>query len=120
MLLNNTPIDWFNKKQNGMETATYGSEFMVSRIGIDEIVEMKYMLMTFGEASTMMEAKSPEWIREMIAFMHRLDEGLRESGELLGEGHAGRIIGRAPATGAPARSDVGPRPLARAPGARGD
>ncbi len=44
---------------------------------------MKYMIMTFGEAATMMETKSAEWIREMIAFMHRLNEDLRDAGELV-------------------------------------
>lgn len=58
---------------------------------------MKYMLMTFGEASTMIETTSPEWIREMIAFMRELDEGLRETGELvdnngLTDGHQGKTV----------------------------
>jgi len=44
---------------------------------------MKYMIMTFGEAATMKETKSTDWIREMIAFMHTLDEDLRNSGELV-------------------------------------
>ncbi|GAA2757539.1 YciI family protein [Actinopolymorpha rutila] len=44
---------------------------------------MKYMLMTFGEAAGMMAAKSPEWINEMIDFMRKVDQDLRESGELV-------------------------------------
>jgi hypothetical protein len=44
---------------------------------------MKYMLMMFGDAGTMMETRSPEWIREMIGFMQRLDTELTESGELV-------------------------------------
>ena len=44
MLLNKTPIDLFSKKQNGVETATYGSEFVAATIGVDKIVEMRYML----------------------------------------------------------------------------
>jgi len=48
MLLNKTPIDWFSKKQNGIETATYGSEFVAARIGVDKIVEMRYMLRMLG------------------------------------------------------------------------
>lgn len=46
---------------------------------------MKYMIMTFGEAATMMEVASPEWIREMIAFMRNLDEELEKTGELVDE-----------------------------------
>lgn len=44
---------------------------------------MKYMIMTFGEAATMLETQDPEWIRGMIAFMTELDEELRASGELV-------------------------------------
>ncbi|MCD6020626.1 MAG: transcription initiation protein [Actinomycetia bacterium] len=44
---------------------------------------MKYMLMMFGDAETMMETQSPEWIKEMIGFMQRLDTELTESGELV-------------------------------------
>jgi hypothetical protein len=44
--------------------------------------EMKYMIMTFGDTSAL-EGKSPEWIKEMIEFMQRLDVELTESGELV-------------------------------------
>ena len=44
---------------------------------------MKYMIMTFGEAATMLETQDPEWIRGMIRFMTDLDVELRESGELV-------------------------------------
>jgi hypothetical protein len=43
---------------------------------------MKYTIMTFGDQSGL-EGKSPEWIREMIAFMKRIDVELAESGELV-------------------------------------
>src|SRR5439155_17220173 len=50
---------------------------------------MKYMIMTFGDVETMMEVKSTDWIRKMIAFMQQLDVDLKESGELVyGEGLA--------------------------------
>ncbi len=45
---------------------------------------MKYMLMMFGSQATMMEKQSPEWIREMIDFMHALNDDLTRSGELVG------------------------------------
>ena len=44
---------------------------------------MKYMIMMFGDAGTMMQTRSPEWIKEMIAFMQQLDKDLRASGELV-------------------------------------
>ena len=43
---------------------------------------MKYMLMTFGDRSTL-GGKSPDWIKGMIDFMIRIDGELVESGELL-------------------------------------
>ena len=42
---------------------------------------MKYIIMMFGDQQTMFEVKSPEWIRDMIAFMGTLDRELAESGE---------------------------------------
>lgn len=48
ILLNIAPIDWFSKKQNGAETATYGSKFVAARIGVDKIVEIQYMLRVLG------------------------------------------------------------------------
>jgi hypothetical protein len=43
---------------------------------------MKYMIMAFGDQSGL-EGKSPEWIREMIGFMQRIDVELADSGELV-------------------------------------
>jgi hypothetical protein len=44
---------------------------------------MKYMILTFGDQAGLMEARSPEWIREMIAFMHKLNDDLIKSGEFV-------------------------------------
>lgn len=44
---------------------------------------MEYMIMMFGDAATMLEAKSPEWIQEMIEFMTQIDNDLTASGELV-------------------------------------
>ncbi len=44
---------------------------------------MKYMIMMLGDSNTMMEVKSTEWIRDMIAFMGKVNEDLTESGELI-------------------------------------
>lgn len=43
---------------------------------------LKYMLMTFGDRSGL-EGKAPDWIREMIDFMRRIDVELETSGELV-------------------------------------
>src|ERR1700753_3787670 len=44
---------------------------------------MKYMMMMFGDAGTMMAERDPSWVREVIGFMQRFDVELREAGELL-------------------------------------
>ena len=47
-LLNQTPIQWFCKKQNVVETATYGSEFMVARQATEQIMDIRYTLRMLG------------------------------------------------------------------------
>jgi hypothetical protein len=44
---------------------------------------MKYMIMTFGSAEAGVEAMGREWMLEMVAFMRKVDQDLRESGELV-------------------------------------
>jgi hypothetical protein len=44
---------------------------------------MKYMIMMFGDAGTMMATQSKDWINEMIGFMTALDGELRDRGELV-------------------------------------
>ena len=48
IMLKGMPIDWFSKKQTCVETATYGSEFVAARIGVDKIIKMRYMLRMLG------------------------------------------------------------------------
>lgn len=47
-LINQTPFDWYSKKQSTVETATYGSEFVAARIAIDQIIEHRTMLRYLG------------------------------------------------------------------------
>ena len=42
--LNQTPIDWFTKKQETVETATHGSEFAAARTAIQQIGGLRQML----------------------------------------------------------------------------
>ena len=39
-LLNQTPIEWYSKKQPTVETATYGSEFVAARIATEQIIDI--------------------------------------------------------------------------------
>jgi hypothetical protein len=47
---NNTPIRWISKRQKTVETSTYGSEFVASRIDRELILEIRYMLLSLGVA----------------------------------------------------------------------
>jgi hypothetical protein len=46
--LNQTPLDWFSKKQGSVETATYGSEFMASRICVEQVIDLRLTLRYLG------------------------------------------------------------------------
>jgi hypothetical protein len=51
-LLNKTPIDWYCKKQNTVETATYGSEFVALKTAIEQVIAMRQELRYFGALLT--------------------------------------------------------------------
>ena len=46
--VNKTPIEWYSKRQNQVETAVYGSEFMAGRIAVEQIMELRYMFTMLG------------------------------------------------------------------------
>ena len=46
--LNQTPIDWFTKKQPTVETATYGSEFTAAKTAIQQIAALRITLQYLG------------------------------------------------------------------------
>ena len=48
IFLNNAPILWFSKKQNTVESSTFGSEFVAARIATDMIESLRYKLRMFG------------------------------------------------------------------------
>jgi hypothetical protein len=47
-LINKTPLDWYSKKQATVETATYGSEFVVAHTCIDQIIDLRATLHYLG------------------------------------------------------------------------
>ena len=47
-LINQTPIDWFSKKQATVETATYGSEFVAARTCVEQIIDLRTSLHYLG------------------------------------------------------------------------
>ena len=48
--INGTPIDWYCKRQATVETATYGSEFVVARIATKQIIDLRTTLRYLGVA----------------------------------------------------------------------
>jgi len=46
--LNKTPIDWFSKKQNTVETATFGAESSAARTAIEQMRANKMLLLYLG------------------------------------------------------------------------
>jgi hypothetical protein len=44
---------------------------------------MKYMLMMFGDATDMAQVQTPEWVTEMMGFMHTFNAELKQTGELV-------------------------------------
>jgi hypothetical protein len=50
VMLTNTPIRWISKRQKTVETSTYGSEFVASRVTTELILEVRYMLRALGVA----------------------------------------------------------------------
>ena len=48
LYVNNAPIQWYSKKQNTVESSTFGSEFVAARIATDMIEALRYKLRMFG------------------------------------------------------------------------
>src|SRR5687767_15647101 len=47
-LLNNTPVSWLSKRQKMVESSTYGSEMVASRIAIELVIALRYSLYMLG------------------------------------------------------------------------
>jgi hypothetical protein len=50
VMLNNTPIRWICKRRKTVETSTYGSELVSSRVAMELILEIRHMLRSLGVA----------------------------------------------------------------------
>jgi hypothetical protein len=44
VMINNKPIRWVSKSQKTVETSTYGSELVASRVATELILEIRYVL----------------------------------------------------------------------------
>jgi hypothetical protein len=50
VMLINTPIRWVSKRQKTVETSTYGSELVASRVATELILEIRYIFWSLGVA----------------------------------------------------------------------
>jgi hypothetical protein len=50
VMINKTPIRWVSKLQKTVETLTYGSELVASRVATELILEIRYMIRSLGVA----------------------------------------------------------------------
>jgi predicted kinase len=48
VFLNSTPVKWYSKMQNTVETSTYGSELVAARIATDLAIEYRYLCRMLG------------------------------------------------------------------------
>ena len=48
IFVNMAPISWFSKRQNTVETSTFGSEFVALRIAVEKIISLRYKLRMMG------------------------------------------------------------------------
>ena len=48
LFVQNSPIVWLSRRQNTVETSTFGSEFVALRTARDMIISMRYKLRMFG------------------------------------------------------------------------
>ncbi len=47
-MMNMTPVDFMSKRQDTVETATYGSEFMAARIATEQVMDLRNTLRYLG------------------------------------------------------------------------
>ena len=48
IFLNNSPISWYSKRQNTVESSTFASELVAMRIAVEQVEALRYKLRMFG------------------------------------------------------------------------
>ena len=48
IFVNSAPIIWYSKKQNTVESSSFGSEFNALRIAVEQVISLRYKLRMFG------------------------------------------------------------------------
>ena len=48
IFVNRAPILWYSKRQNTVETSTFGSEFIAMKTAVEQVESLRYKLRMFG------------------------------------------------------------------------
>ena len=48
IFVNRAPVTWFSKRQNTVETSTFGSEFITMKTAVEHVEALRYKLRMFG------------------------------------------------------------------------
>jgi hypothetical protein len=56
-IVNQTPVEWFSKRQGSVETATFGSEFVAARQATEQIIGLRSILRDMG-----VPLNGPAWL----------------------------------------------------------
>ena len=48
LFVNRAPIVWYSKRQNTVETSTFGTEFLAMKTAVEQIEALRYKLRMFG------------------------------------------------------------------------
>ena len=60
-LYNQTPTEWYSKKQSTVKTTTFGTDFVTARHGVNMTIDTAFVLHSFG-----IPVEEPTW---MIGYM---------------------------------------------------
>ena len=100
ILANNTPIVWMSKRQKTVEMSTYGSELITARLGVEELLALRYKLRMMGvmiESTTVMLGDNRATVlnttlpssnlkkKHLACSYHRIREAI--AGNILSYGH---------------------------------
>ena len=100
ILVNNTPINWISKRQKTVELSTYGSELVTARMGVEELLALRYKLRMMGvmiESTSVMIGDNRATIlnttlpssnlkkKHLACSYHRIREAI--AGNILSYGH---------------------------------
>ena len=91
IFVNQAPILWYSKRQNTVESSTFGSEFVALKIAIELIESLVYKLRMFGvpidgearvlcdNESVVINSSHPESALKKKALLYRISQSTRSN-----------------------------------------